>query len=350
MWACKLSEEERRFRDQELIPVDELGRALKRLPSGKAPGIDGLPAESFKRDWHDLKFDFASVLSHSFQSGTLPDTMKLSVITLIFKKYSRSDLKNYRPISLLCTDYKIIAKCLAERIKSILPSLIGTDQTKFMKDRYVGENITLFLDIQEHLSREFKPGLCFLADWEKAYDLIDRSFLQTCLTSFGFGPSFCRWFLILHKDTVSRLTVNSFLSSSFPMRSGVMQGCPWAPFLFLCAVEPLACALRGSALQGITLPGGKRFLYSGYADDTTVCLNDASEIKTVMLLFNEYSKVLGMKLSVGKCCLLPFGSLIDQPTPLASSVRSLNVPSEFESYSVFQSTSSSNPCQYGLRS
>lgn len=125
--------------------MEELGRALKKLPSGKAPGIDGLPAEFFKKYWHDLKDDFAAVLRHSFDQGTLPDSMKLSVITLIFKKNSRSDLKNYHPISLLCTDYKIIAKCLAERMKTVLPTLIGSDQTGFMKDCYIGENITSIL-------------------------------------------------------------------------------------------------------------------------------------------------------------------------------------------------------------
>lgn len=111
--SSTLSEAQKAFCEHS-ISIEELGRALKKLPSEKAPGIDGLPAEFFKRYWHDLKSDFQSVLECSFKSGVLPDSMKLSVITLIFKKDSRADLKNYRPISLLCTDYKIIAKCLAE--------------------------------------------------------------------------------------------------------------------------------------------------------------------------------------------------------------------------------------------
>jgi hypothetical protein len=311
------------------ISIEELGRALKKLPSGKAPGIDGLPAEFFKRYWYDLKSDFQSVLECSFKSGVLPDSMKLSVITLIFKKDSRADLKNYRPISLLCTDYKMIAKCLAERMKTILPSLIASDQTGFMKDCYMAK-ISLSLDVQENLSRDYKPGLCFQADWEKAYNLVDRSFLKTCLEQFGFGPVFCRWFSILHKNTLSKLTINSFLGSSFSLRSGVRQGCPWSPFLFLCAVEPLACALRESSLHGLILPGGKRLVYSGYADDTSVYLKDASELDSVLHIFNEYSKVSGMKLNIGKCSLLPFGSSIGEPAPANCPVRWLTDSSEFE--------------------
>jgi hypothetical protein len=96
--------------------------------------------------------------------------MKMSIITLIYKKGSRQAIRNYRPISLFGTDYKIIAKCLAERMMLVIPSVIDHDQTGFVKDRYIGENITIFLDVQEYLDNEMKPRLSFLADWEKAYD------------------------------------------------------------------------------------------------------------------------------------------------------------------------------------
>lgn len=179
----------------------------------------------------------------SFANGALPETMRTSVITLIYKKKARDDLKNYRPISLLCSDYKIIAKALAERIKAVLPTIIHRDQTGFLKDRYIGENITLFLDTQEYLSRNQKTGFAFLADWEKAYDRIDRRFIEQCLTAFGFGPNFVLWFKVLHKDSSAQIIVNGFLTDSFDVQSGVRQGCPWAPFLFLTGIEPLACAL-----------------------------------------------------------------------------------------------------------
>jgi hypothetical protein len=179
----------------------------------------------------------------SFYKNTLPESMKMSIITLIYKKKSRQDTRNYRPISLLCSDYNIIAKALAERMKIVLPDIIHEDQTGFVNGRYIDENISLFLDVQEHLSRELKPGLAFMADWEKAYDLIDRPFLKLCLQHLGFGKSFIQWFSILHSATSPKVTVNSFLTNSFQVVTGVRQGCPWAPLLFLCAVEPLACTL-----------------------------------------------------------------------------------------------------------
>jgi hypothetical protein len=94
----KLSQRARQFCERPLS-VDELGSALKKLPGGKAPGIDGLPSEFFKMFWNDLKEDFLEVLKQSFEVGCLPYSMRLSISTLIFKKNSRTDIRNYRPIS-----------------------------------------------------------------------------------------------------------------------------------------------------------------------------------------------------------------------------------------------------------
>jgi hypothetical protein len=163
---------------------------------------------------------FLEMLNESLVSGQLPESMKISIITLIYKKKSREDIRNYRPISLLCADYKIISKLLAERMKTVLPSVINEDQSGFLKDRYSGENISLFLDVQEHLMKEVKPGFSFLADWEKAYDLVDRPFLKTCLEQFGFGDYFVRWFSRLHNNTTAKVIINGFLTKAFPVESG----------------------------------------------------------------------------------------------------------------------------------
>jgi hypothetical protein len=159
-----------------------------------------------------LKASFSVLVQLSFNSQILPETMRTSIITSIFKKKSREDIRNYRPISLLCLDYKIIAKALAERMKSVISSVVHKDQTGFLKNRYIGENITLFLDTQEYLSKSSKRGYAFLADWENAYNRIDRNFIEQSLAAFGFGPQFCKWFRLLHKDSTAQVIINGFLT------------------------------------------------------------------------------------------------------------------------------------------
>jgi hypothetical protein len=106
-------------------------------------------------------------------------------------------------------------------MKLVLPFIIHKDQTGFLKDRYIGENISLFLDTQHYLYKTNKTGYAVLADWEKAYNRIDRPFLEKSLQAFGFGPDFIKWFNLLHKDSNAQVILNGFLTESFDAQSGV---------------------------------------------------------------------------------------------------------------------------------
>jgi hypothetical protein len=216
-------------------------------------------------------------------------------------------------------------------MKQVLSSIIHKDQTGFLCDRYIGQNITLFLDVQEYLAKDLKPGLAFLADWEKAYDLADRSFLREALLCFGFGPNFIQWFTVLHAGSLSKLIINSFLSDPFEVNCGVRQGCPPAPLLFLCVVEPLAQALRNSHIGGIALPPHQnRLVYLGYADDTTVYMSSMEDLNKVLNVFNEFSSLSGMKLNTGKCVVIPLGSFANLPAPASTSFRWLTERDDLE--------------------
>jgi hypothetical protein len=83
-------------------------------------------------------------------------------------------------------------------------------------------------------------------------------------------------------------------------------------------------------LQEIPLPNGKRPVYSGYADDTTLYLSEPAELKLAMRIFEEYSKVSGMRLNVEKYCIIPFGSLMDEPKPPDCAFKWLSNPSDME--------------------
>jgi hypothetical protein len=159
------------------------------------------------------------------------------------------------------------------------------------------------------LSKSSKRGYAFLADWEKAYDRIDRNFIEQNLAAFGFGPQFCKWFRLLHKESTAQVIINGFLTESFNVDSGVRQGCSWAPFLFLIGVEPLACALRHqNDIKCIMLPSGNKILYSGYADDTTLFLSDFQDLTRCIAILDAYSKCSGMKLNLLKSIVVPLGS------------------------------------------
>ena len=99
---------------------EELFEALTKLKPGKSPGTDGLPMEFYLFFWPSIKEDFWEVVLSSYDNALLSKSMRTAILTLIFKKGDKKQLKNWRPISLLCADYKIIATALATRLKKFL--------------------------------------------------------------------------------------------------------------------------------------------------------------------------------------------------------------------------------------
>ena len=143
------------------------------MPNDKTPGSDGLSVNFYKVFWQELKYDLCQVFNKCFERGELCPSMRRGIITLLPKQGKDNlYLKNWRPISLLNTDYKILAKLIANRLKKVLSLLICSDQTGFMKKRYTGENIRLFLDMIEFCKTHSVDGLAFSIDFEKAFDSI----------------------------------------------------------------------------------------------------------------------------------------------------------------------------------
>ena len=124
------------------IQKAELDIAVKKLKSGKSPGLDGLTPEFYKCFWEDLCMPFGEMVETTFETGSLPESAKIAVAQLIFKKGNSQLLKNYRPISLTNYDYKIIAFVLSERIQKVIQNLISHDQTAYIKERFIGNNVS----------------------------------------------------------------------------------------------------------------------------------------------------------------------------------------------------------------
>ena len=106
---CSLSNEEASLCEGE-VTLAECTRALKSFKRSKSPGLDGLPYEFYNRFWDLLGPDLVATFNDSLARGSLSFSQRTGLITLLYKKHDRLDTKNWRPISLLCTDYKILAK------------------------------------------------------------------------------------------------------------------------------------------------------------------------------------------------------------------------------------------------
>ena len=156
----------------EGITLAELHSALKASARGKKPGSDGLPYEFYTQFWDLLGPELLAVLQDSFQTQltpSLPASMTQGVITLLYKgKGARSSLDSYRPITLLNSDYKLLAKALAIRLGPALQHVIDPTQTAFVPGRWIGDNVLCHLEEVEYLQQTGQPGCIVFLDFSKA--------------------------------------------------------------------------------------------------------------------------------------------------------------------------------------
>jgi len=143
--------------------LEELSEAVHHSADGKSPGPDGLPVEFYKSFWKNIHQILLPTLHDALRLGSLPKSMQTGVISLLFKKGDRQLLKNWRPISLLNADFKMIGKVLAARLQKVLPELLGPEQTAIQK-RWIMDSVHTVQVIYEAAKQdpEIKGGILYL--------------------------------------------------------------------------------------------------------------------------------------------------------------------------------------------
>ena len=283
------------------LSLDELTNSVKSLNTGKSPGSDGLSVEFYLRFWETLGPLLLRVSNQCFSDGELCGSMKGSVTRLIFKK--RGDikhLKNWRPISLLNVDYKIISKAITSRLSKVLEYIVHPDQTCSVPGRSIFSNVTLLHDVLDYIQRTDESAILVSLDQEKAFDRVNRSFLLHLLQVYGFGPEFCRWISTFYNGAFMQIILNGWLSQRISLARGVRQGDPLSPLLYVLCVEVLASLIRRCpGVEGFLLPGarGRQARVRLYADDTTTVLKDLRSLSQLFSCVNVYERGTGAKLN-----------------------------------------------------
>ena len=306
----KLNDELRNSCEGKITP-EECDEVLKSFENNKSPGNDGITIELYKKFWSSLKPLLIESYNFSFGTSLLPISQRQSIITLIEKKDSdKMLLKNWRPVSLLNVDYKILSKVLAYRLKRTLPMLIHHCQTGYVKNRFIGEVVRLIEDVMDYTDQRNVSGLMVFIDFEKAFDTVNRTFLLNVLKPiFGFGPSFCSWINTLFKCNLASVCNNGFSSQYFDLGRGVKQGDPISPYLFILGAEILSLVIRHKAsIKGIHI-GNEEIKLAQFADDTTTFLKDSASLKSLLNTMDLFEKISGLKINLNKTEALGLGPL-----------------------------------------
>ena len=234
------------------LSAKELQQTVYDLNENKGPGI-----EFYKRFWSLIKDCYTDFINCADQTSfsTFKNT---SVTTLLYKeKGDTDDLKNYRPISLINVDLKILTKAFTNRLNNVLPSIIHFTQTA-VDGRRIDNTVHMLRDFVQLANTENLESAFIFLDQEKAFDRVNHASLYKAMRAFGIGPVFIHWVRHIYSNAITRVKINGFLSANIPLRRGVRQGCPLIPLLCVHIIKILALQFQKNLdIVGFAVGGEK---------------------------------------------------------------------------------------------
>ena len=312
----RLSQDDNRFIGAPLT-ANEFYFAIKHSKRNSTPGPNSLPYEILKMFPHawSLALEMLYYYQLNSQSNLAPSQLT-SLIVLLYKKDDKLLPKNYRPISLVNIDVKILTMVLAERMQRIVQSIVHPDQTGFIRGRSIQTNLLRLEDLNHFMKYYSSDSVVALLDFEKAFDRVNHSYLLATLKEFNFPPSFLNMVKVLYSNRRGRIIVNGHLSNPFKIQRGVLQGDPLSPLLFVLALEPMCLAIRKRKDLGICI-GHHAHTGSYYADDSQLYSKNALTLRLQLDIVKKFCDISGFKLNLSKTELLTHANLPPDLAPLA---------------------------------
>ncbi|CAF3906760.1 unnamed protein product [Rotaria sp. Silwood1] len=317
----QISPEEQKRQDKppSLLEVEE---AIRRMKSGKAPGMDGLSTDVIKAGGRALSTRLHALFVEIWEEEKTIDDWSTAIIIRLFKnKGDKRDCSNYRGISLLPVASKVFSRVIPNRVQNHLGTQIMEQQAGFQSNRSTIDHIfTLKLLMEKTRVHNKSLFLCFI-DIQKAYDSINREILWRICRHYGLSEKIVRLLQLSYKDSKARVRINGELSDPFDIETGVQQGGIPSPILFNVffdfVMRQIFDRLAILNVTGVKLAYGRDFFHSVndnnddiellallYADDVVGCFDNATDLQLFVGIFEEVSQEYGITMSTKKTCIM----------------------------------------------
>lgn len=303
---------------------EHISQALSLSKLGTAAGLDGCPNELWKKlkqrydatsKTNKKGFNIVKALTTVFRDIQEHDIDRRSNFAAgwmcpLFKKKDPTDIRNYRPITVLNTDYKLLTKVLALQLIDHADALIHEDQAGFIPRRSIFNHIRLAKAIINYAEMVEEDGAIIALDQEKAYDRIHHDYLWRVLEAFRIPAPFIKTVKALYSHAHTRIAINGVLSEPFQVTRGVRQGDPLSCLLFDLAIEPLACLIRQNPdIRGLDMPClVEKLVIKLFADDTNLYLSKHDRLDIVQRVLDKWCLASGAKFNTEKTEIIPIGS------------------------------------------
>ncbi|GKC51585.1 RNA-directed DNA polymerase, eukaryota [Tanacetum coccineum] len=287
------------------VTKDEIKKAVWECGTDKAPGPDGFTFGFFRQFWYLVENDVFDAVSYFFSHNDIPRGCNSSFIALIPKIPDANVVKDFRPISLIGSIYKIIAKILTNRLVNVLGGLVNEVQSAFVANRQILDGPFILNELLQWCKTKKKQTLIFKVDFEKAYDSVRWDFLDEVLCKFGFGEKWRKWIQCCLLSSRGSIIINGSPTEEFLFGKGLKQGDPLSPFLFILIMEILHLSFQRvvdeGLFHGIKVHDMVNISHLFYADDA-VFVGQWSEhnLSTLTHVLKCFYLASGLKINMSK--------------------------------------------------
>uniref|UniRef100_A0A2N9GN59 Reverse transcriptase domain-containing protein n=1 Tax=Fagus sylvatica TaxID=28930 RepID=A0A2N9GN59_FAGSY len=312
-----ISEEEKALLERR-FERDEVLQVVKDLQGDKAPGPDGFTMAFFQKCWPVLEEDIMGFFGEVHTYCKFERSLNASFIALIPKKQNATNIRDFRPISLIGSVYKILSKVLANRLKGVLDHIISESQNSFIGGRKILDSVLIANECLDSRLKSRLPGIICKLDIEKAYDHVHWGSLLYLLKRMGFGTKWCQWIEACISSVQFSVLVNGSPEGFFRSSRGIRQGDPLSPLLFLLIMEVLSRMLRKVELEGLiqgfsagsNASEGLRISHLLFADDTILfCDADLGQVSYIRMVLSCFEAVTGLRVNMAKSEMVPVGEV-----------------------------------------
>lgn len=298
----KNDKQQKKARTYTIYPEEAL-KSLKKQNKKGSPGTDGYTPDFYLWAWSFLENDMIEVINNCYLYRQMSKTMRSAVVTIIPKEGNLKLLKNWRPVSLLNIDYKIISTIITERLKEEIESEISTEQKCAIKGRQISDIHLNILATLKRAKRIKQRTIVTAYDYRKAFDMIDHSIILKTLQLLNTSKALINWVKVLYKNITSQVQVNGALTEEIVVMRGIRQGCPLSMLLFVIALESLSRSLKQD--ENIRSPYDNMIIQQ-YADDLSTFTEDADSQIAAEKHIENFCRQSGLEINPEKTHILCF--------------------------------------------
>lgn len=295
----------------EAPSMEEVWGCLDECNGDKAPDPDGFNIKFYQEFWNVIKDDIMAVFNEFHRTGAFVHSIKSIFLVITPKVAGAKNIKDFRPINLVGSLYKLISKVLAKRMSNVMGEVIGENQNAFVEGRQILDAVMVVNEVVDDLVGQKKEGIICKIDMEKAYDRVCWDFVLYMMEWMGFGNRWRKWMKICMSTTSFAVMINGEPSSFFKASRGFRQGDHLSPLLFLMVMEAFS-RLMESLSVGLGESAVKVF-HLFFVDDTLIfCELDLYSLLHLRCSLICFQMMSGLRINLSKTEMVRIGDWRDE--------------------------------------